>query len=60
MAAQTSEQCMFPSILLTNTQSIVAKFDDFESVVRANNIDVACVTESWLNNDILCDTVNIN
>jgi len=39
-----------PSFLLANVQSIANKIDDFHTVIRSNNIDIACLTESWLNN----------
>jgi len=37
-----------PTFLLTNVRSLTNKMDDFEAVVRLNNPDVVCVTETYL------------
>jgi hypothetical protein len=40
-----------PRFLLANTQSIQNKIDELEAIVVNNSIDIACITESWLNDD---------
>ena len=42
-----------PSFLLANAQSVNKKIDELELVINLNNIDIACITETWLNNDII-------
>lgn len=41
-----------PNFLLANVQSIANKIDDFHTVIQSNNIDIACLTESWLNKSV--------
>lgn len=48
-----------PNLLITNVQSIASKVDDFECVLKLNNIDIACVTETWLNKDISSELIDI-
>ena len=49
-----------PTFLLTNVRSLTNKMDDFEAVVRLNNPDVVCVTETWLSEDIPSEAVSMN
>lgn len=41
------------SILYFNARSIVPKHDELCVVVEANNPDIVCIVETWLNADIL-------
>ena len=38
---------LLPRIYLCNPRSLNNKMDEFETVIRVNNADVAVVTESW-------------
>ncbi|XP_072037054.1 uncharacterized protein [Amphiura filiformis] len=42
----------FPTFTLTNAQSIVNKFDEFELLLDQEHIDVGVVTESWFHKDL--------
>lgn len=51
------------SICCLNTQSICArkmsKFDELKQIINLSNIDVICVVESWLNNEVNNNIVHI-
>jgi hypothetical protein len=49
-----------PKFLLANTQSILNKIDELEAIVTNNRVDVACITESWLNDDVATQLVNLS
>jgi len=51
---------VMPNILVTNVRSIVEKADKLECVLTNNNIniDIACITESWLTENIPTDAIN--
>ena len=49
-----------PSFLLTNIRSLMNKMDDFEAVVHHNDRDIACVTETWLSDEVPSETVSMN
>lgn len=40
----------FPSILLSNVRSITNKIEELDILMRGKQIDVACLTETWLTN----------
>ena len=42
----------FPNIFYTNPRSVVSKIDEIYEVSRSNNIDLICITESWLTENI--------
>ena len=48
-----------PNILNTNLRSLTKKVDELTAVLQINYIDVAVVTESWLDEDIPDSSVNI-
>jgi hypothetical protein len=49
-----------PRFLLANTQSIQNKIDELEAIVVNNSVDIACITESWLNDDVATQLVNLS
>ena len=49
-----------PSFLLANLRSLTNKLDDFETVVRLNNSDVVCITETWKSSDVPSESVSMN
>jgi hypothetical protein len=48
-----------PNILLTNTRSISSKIDELGTILHINNIDVAAITESWLNDSVPRELIDI-
>lgn len=49
----------FPTFFLSNTRSLVNKIEDLETVIRENQIDIACITETWLTDNIPNSTIEI-
>ena len=47
-------------MLLTNIRSLRYKVDELSAVIKENNIDICCVTESWLDTDIPSEAVDID
>ena len=47
-----------PRILLTNARSLNNKLEDLQLVLSVNSVDIAAVTETWLN-DITLQSANI-
>ena len=41
-----------PTLLLSNVMSLVPKIDELHEVINSNDIDIACITETWLRNHI--------
>ena len=46
--------------MLTNIRSLRYKTDELEAELLNNNIDICCITESWLTDDIPTESVNID
>jgi len=46
--------------LLTNIRSIQYKVDELSAVMNNNNVDICCVTETWLDPNIPTETVDID
>jgi hypothetical protein len=55
----TVDRYRLPTILNVNLRSINNKIDDFTTVLSHNNVDIACVSETWLTHDIPDDVINI-
>ena len=49
-----------PRLLLANVCSLRFKIDDLSSVLSTNNIDICCITESWLDADVPTEAIDIN
>ncbi len=49
-----------PSILLSNVMSLVPKIDELALVVGNHNLDIICISETWLKNQIPDDAVQIH
>jgi len=45
--------------LVTNVRSIAPKLDEFQCVLKHNDVSIACLTESWLNDSILTNVIDI-
>ena len=54
-----SSQCV-PSLFLSNVMSLAPKIDEVNSVVINANVDVVCITETWLQSHIPDSVVAIN
>ena len=55
-----SQRFLLPNILLANIRSIMNKSDELSAVLRNNKIDIACITESWLNDSVPTEVVDIS
>lgn len=42
-----------------NVRSLILHLDEFKQLVYANNFDIICLTETWLNSNITSDIVQI-
>jgi hypothetical protein len=45
---------------MSNVRSLRYKTDELAAVLEANNIDVSCITETWLDSNIPTEAVDIN
>lgn len=48
-----------PGLLLSNVMSLAPKVDEIRYVVNKEKIEIACFTESWLNDSIHDIVINI-
>jgi hypothetical protein len=48
-----------PNFFLSNVRAICNKVDDLDLVLKMNEIDLAGITETWINSNILDSCVNI-
>jgi len=56
----THEKLNFvPTILLANTMSLVPKLEEVQNCLSANNVDIGCITETWLKNTVSNSVVEI-
>jgi hypothetical protein len=49
-----------PGIFMSNVRSLRYKTDELAAVLEANNIDISCITETWLDSNIPTEAVDIN
>ena len=49
-----------PSLFLSNTVSLVNKIEDLEIVIKNNNADIVCITETWPSANIEDSVVDIS
>ena len=45
--------------MLTNIRSLRYKVDELKTVIENNEVDVCCVTESWLDDNIPTTAIDI-
>ena len=50
----------FPNVCAVNLRSLVPKIDEFSAVIRANTVDIAAVTETFLKPEIPTEVVDLN
>ena len=55
----TYSRLHLPHFMLTNTRSLRYKVDELSAVIESNEVEVCCVTETWLNDSIPTETVNM-
>ena len=48
-----------PTFLNANVRSVVNKLDDLTVVLKQNNVDIACLTETWLNDNVPNEVLSI-
>ena len=56
---RTKPHWSFPNLLNANVRSITPKVDELSTVLQINNIDIACLTETWLKDEISSDVVTV-
>ena len=47
-----TQKYRLPILLNSNTRSIVHKIDEMKNIIDDNELDIACVTENWLSNEV--------
>ena len=55
-----SPNLFVPSIMLSNVMSLAPKIDELRDVTTHANIDLICITETWLQNHIHDNVVSIS
>lgn len=55
-----SSNLFVPSILLSNVMSLAPKIDELREVSKQIDVDLICITESWLQNHIHDNVVEIS
>ena len=51
---------LFPTVLLANVRgSLCTKNDELSVLFSNNSVDIACLTETWLNDGIIDDLIHI-
>lgn len=53
------EHASTPTLLVGNVRSLLPKIDELECVAVQNNVDVICLTETWLFDDIPDSAVSL-
>ena len=48
-----------PNLLVTNVRSLPAKVDELSCICHEESIGIACITETWLHNDISDNEINM-
>ena len=49
----------FPKVYCTNARSLTNKMDEISIELKDNDIDIAIVTETWLNSEMPAEAVSI-
>jgi hypothetical protein len=49
-----------PSLFLSNTRSLLNKIEDLEIVIKNNNADIFCITDTWLSANIADSVVDMS
>jgi hypothetical protein len=59
VSRSTNNRWHLPRIYLTNVRSLRYKVDELTAVLETNNIEIGCITESWLDENIATDSIDI-
>ena len=43
-----NDNSVLPTLLVTNVRSLFKKIDELQSIAEINQVDIICITESWL------------
>lgn len=54
-----NHRVIFPCFLLSNIRSIRYKIDELQCIILQNNVNICCITESWLDESIPTKTIDI-
>ncbi|CAB4033726.1 Hypothetical predicted protein [Paramuricea clavata] len=49
-----------PTLLVANVRSIINKIDELELVAQINQVEVICITESWLNTSVVDSMISLS
>ena len=49
-----------PTLLVANVRSIINKIDQLELVAQINQVEVICITESWLNTSVVDSMISLS
>jgi len=52
-------QKILPNTLVTNIRGIGQKLDELFCVIHNNNVHIACITETWLNDNTTSDSLHM-
>ena len=56
---QGAKKVYVPSVLLSNVMSLAPKLDEVSNAITYANLDIACITETWLRDHIHDNVVSI-
>ncbi|CAB4038401.1 Hypothetical predicted protein, partial [Paramuricea clavata] len=49
-----------PTLLVANVRSIINKIDELQLVAQINQVEVICITESWLNTSVVDSMISLS
>ena len=55
-----SQHTFVPSLMLSNVMSLVPKIDELREVILNSDVEIACITETWLRDHIDDNVVNVS
>ena len=55
-----SQHTFVPSLMLSNVMSLVPKIDELREVILNSDVEIACITETWLRYHIDDNVVNVS
>jgi len=55
----TYSRLNLPHFMLTNIRSLRYKVDELSAVIESNEVEVCCVTETWLHGGIPTESINL-
>ena len=55
-----SQHTFVPSLMISNVMSLVPKIDELREVILNSDVEIACITETWLRDHIDDNVVNVS